>query len=453
MQSGGRMKFWDKCCRQVMGAEIANHFFHSKVSAGCLISSLLFIFSPLVGEAAPVETVQVSLSVRQGEIPPSVEKRIRASIEAIGGQVLTGKDDSLFRLSADRYNRVLADIVNRVVVGYVVADIQASYGPSTHIAVTLQPVGQMIQTVDTEIEYGNLSAEAEALLRRDLAGAEERMSALLTGLPVDSVGWAESVSQSAGKEYLSSVLPEFQASFEVESGEHTKVRVYLLPQGEIVRNGILTFRETTIPRVFMYRAAEKTEGLMRGLEGLPVDFVRRHSQDIAARMREELLSDSFIRRYEIAVDTELVPGVTSELKVDALTDHWYIRAEAWLDAGRDGNKNAAVDGILGYYVTRNDLLFGQARLYPGPMEWNVYAGWAHRFGREYLLGYKYDMVEDSNHVFARKTFGERWALRYERDFHENENEYGLSYRIHNYMTLEYVYNEEEGKWLRLIANL
>lgn len=36
---------------------------------------------------------------------------------------------------------------------------------------------------------------------------------------------------------------------------------------------------------------------------------------------------------------------------------------------------------------------------------------------------------------------------------EKENEYGLSYKIHNYITLEYVYNDEEGKWLRLIANL
>ncbi len=447
------MDIWEKTWRQVIKTEIINSFCSGNYSAGCVISSLLFIFSPTIVEAAVVESVQVSIAVREGDLSSSVERRIRASIEAIGGQVLTGKDDSLVLLSQDRYNRVLADIVNRVVVGYVVADIQASYGPSTEIAVTLQPVGQLIQTVDTEIEYGNLSAEAEELLRKDLAGAEERMAALLVGLPVDSVGWAESVSQSAGREYLSSVLPEFQASFDVESGEHTKVRVYLLPQGEIVRASMLTFRETTIPRIFMYRAAEKTEELMRGLEGLPVNFVRRHSKDIEARMKEELCSDSFIQRYEIAVQTEFIPGTTAELKVDALTDHWYIHTEAWLDADRDGNKNVAVDGMLGRYIGRNDLLFGQARLYPGPMEWEIYAGWLHRFGREYSLGYKYDIVNDSSHILARKAFGERWALRYERDFRKKENEYGLSYRIHNYMTLEYVYNEEEGKWLRLIANL
>ena len=56
-------------------------------------------------------------------------------------------------------------------------------------------------------------------------------------------------------------------------------------------------------------------------------------------------------------------------------------------------------------------------------------------------------------MFARVPFGEKVALRYDHDWGKKENEYGLSYKIHNYITLEYVYNDEEGKWLRLIANL
>ena len=101
----------------------------------------------------------------------------------------------------------------------------------------------------------------------------------------------------------------------------------------------------------------------------------------------------------------------------------------------------------------DDVLFGEVQLYPGPMEWNVYGGWQHRFGDVFEIGYKYDFMESTNHVFARVPFGEKIALRYNYDFGKKESEYGLSYKIHNYITLEYVYNEEEGKWLRLIANL
>ncbi len=420
---------------------------------GSILTAMLCCIPGTFSEAAPIETVNVSVASTGGAIPESVEQRIRASISAIGSRVLVGKEDSIFLLNQSAYNKVLADIVNRVVVGYVVSDMQISYGPSTDISVTLQPVGRIIEDVETTVDYGNLTPEAEKLVAKDLTGIGSRMSALLTGLPVDSVGWAESVSQSAGQELLSSALPEFTANFDVTAGEHTKVRIYLIPQGNIVREGILTFRETTIPRLLMYRAAERTERKLADLEGLPVAFVQRHRADIAADMQQSLAEDSFVKRYEIAIKTELLAGEKTELKVDALTDHWLIQTEAWLDAGRDGNKTTAVSGTLGHYVGKSDMIFGEARFYPSPMEWNVYGGWMHRFGEDYFLGYKYDFVENSSHAVAKKRFGDRWAFRYDRDFKEKDNEYGISYRIHNYMSVEYVYNDEEGKWVRLIANL
>lgn len=184
-----------------------------------------------------------------------------------------------------------------------------------------------------------------------------------------------------------------------------------------------------------------------------MSFVARHSQDISNHMKEILLEDSFIKKYEIDVETNLSAGTDSILKVDALTDHWIIKTEAWLDTGRDGDKNYAFRGMLGHYMGKHDVLFGEVQLYPGPMEWIVYGGWQHRFGDILEVGYKYDFMESANHVFARVPFGEKVALRYDHDWGKKENEYGLSYKIHNYITLEYVYNDEEGKWLRLIANL
>lgn len=424
---------------------------NSSYKTACLAAALLAAGG--TAAAAPVASVDVSVSSTEGEIPASVAQRIRASISSIGSRVLVGKEERIFQLNRESYDRVLADIVNRVVVGYVVAGIDADYGEATSIHVSLAPVGRMIESVETEIDYGNLSPEAARLVEKDLAGAGEKMSALLTGLPVDSVGWAESVSESAGRDLLAASLPEFQASFEVEPSEHTKVRIYLIPQGTIVRRGELTFRETTIPRVFMYYAAENAERTLRGLEGLPVDFVRRHGQEIAEDVKEQLLGDAFIKKYEIDIRTELLAGEKTELKVDALTDHWIIKTEAWLDAGRDGDRSTSISGMLGHYVRKNDVLFGEARFYPGPMDWNVYIGWEHRFGKEYFLGYKYDLVDKSGHIIGKKNFGERWGIRYDRDLAERENEFGLSYRIHNYMTLEYVYNDEDGRWLRLIANL
>lgn len=415
-----------------------------------LVSSFLLPFS---AEAAPIEKVDVSLSAVGGDLPPAVEKRVVSSIFSIGNRVLVGKEESLFSLNSSAYNKVLADIINRVVIGYVVSDLTVSYGRDTALHVTLQPVGQIIRHVDTEIDYGGLTPEAARYVAADTADVPALMDNLLIGLPVDSVGWAESVSQSAGRDLLSQILPEFQANFEVESGENTKVKIYLIPQGKIVRSSRLTFEKTTIPRLLMLRAAEETETALSALRGLPVDFVTRHSGQISSDMNDILKKDSFIQKYGIATDTTLVSGETAELRVNALTDHWVIRTEVWLDAGRDGDKNTAVEGMLGHYIGRHSTVFGEARFYPGPMDWNVYGGFSHQFGSFMDLGYKYDFVDNANHIFGNVPIGNKFSLRYDRDFKKRENEFGFSYKIHNYITLEYVYNDEDGKWLRLIANL
>ncbi len=415
-----------------------------------LVSSIGF---PSASWAAPIEDIAVHVETTQGSMPDAVKERIQASISAIGQRILVGKEENLFRLNESQYDKVLADIMNRVIVGYVVSDIHVSYGPHTSLSVQLLPVGHMIQEVETEVDYGNLSPEARAYVQEDMRDISSVMSHLLIGLPVDSVGWAESVTESAGRDVLHQLLPEFQANFEVISGEKTKVRISLIPQGQIVRTGKLTFHKTTVPRLFMLRAVTETEGKMKHLEGLPVAFVSRHRDDIATAMNEILKQDSFIQKYGIETEVQLFPGEITELKVDALTDHWIIKTEAWMDAGRDGNKNTAIEGMLGHFIGQSNVVFGEARFYPGPVKWNVYGGWYHHFGHVLDLGYKYDFVENSNHVFGTIPFGEKIALRYDRDFREKENEFGLSYKIHNYMTLEYVYNDEEGKWLRLIANL
>ena len=100
--------------------------FHSMTRAGLalLVSSFLL---PAWADAAPIREVSVSVT-GAGGMPPAVEKRITASISAIGNHILVGKDESLFRSHESEYDKVLADIVNRVVVGYVVDDISAAYG-------------------------------------------------------------------------------------------------------------------------------------------------------------------------------------------------------------------------------------------------------------------------------------------------------------------------------------
>ena len=411
-----------------------------------------FVSFPVTTDAAPVKNVEVSVCAVREDIPGSVKKRIEASISSIGNNVFIGKEENILRKNSGQYNKVLADIINRVVIGYMVENIEVDYGVHTTVKVSLEPVGEVVETVETTVDYGNLTPEAADYVKKDTETVPALMSDLLTGLPVDSVGWAESVSRSAGKDLVEQILPEFDAKFEIESGKTTKVHIFLIPKGEIVRSGILSYRKTTVPKIFMIRAAMKTEAEVRNLEGLPVHFVDRHRKEIEDRMRENLLSDYFVKKYGINIMTELVPGETTVLKVDALTDHWNIQTKVWLDVGREA-RSYAFFAKLGHYIGERDLIFGEVCMYPGPMEWNVYSGFSHKFGDGVETGYKYDFADHDNHVFAVVPINDRITARYDYNFSDRENEIGLSYKVHNYITAEYVYNSEEGNWLRLIANL
>lgn len=427
------------------------------LQGGIIRAGIILLISSFTGvcaaSAAAIESVTVSVHAEGTEMPPAVKERIEAGILSIGNQVLIGKEAEIFSRNKYQYDKVLGDIVNRVVLGYVVSDLSVDYGSNSKISVTLLPVGNMIEQVDTEIDYGNLSPAARELVQKDLSDVQSLMRNLLIGLPVDSIGWAESVSRSAGKDAVGKILPEFQANFEVIPDTHTKVRIYLIPKGPIVRDCKITFQQMTIPRIFLLGAVSRTEESLKELEGLPVAFLERHRSDIENHLKGILENDSFIKRYQIETTGILIPGADTELIVNALTDHWLIRMEAWVDMGRDGNKNTALRGILGHFIGEDNLIFGEAEFYPGPVDWNIYSGIAHRFGDTLRLGYKYDFVENSNHLFGSIPFGQKFSFRYDRDFRNRENEFGLSYKIHNYMTLEYVYNDEEGKWLRLVANL
>ena len=223
-----------------------------------LVSSFLI---PSPAQAAPIEKVEVALDAAGGDLPPAVEKRVVSSISSIGNRVFVGKEENLFALNSSAYDKVLADIINRVVIGYVVSDLSVNYGRDTSIHVTLQPVGQIIRHVDTEIDYGGLSPDAARYVAEDTADVPSLMENLLIGLPVDSVGWAESVSQSAGRDLLSQILPEFQQVRETKIlNESDPQAVDLLQKKELVMYTCYPFDmlSSTDQRFFVY--ADKVSG-------------------------------------------------------------------------------------------------------------------------------------------------------------------------------------------------
>ena len=52
----------------------------------------------------------------------------------------------------------------------------------------------------------------------------------------------------------------------------------------------------------------------------------------------------------------------------------------------------------------------------------------------------------------QQNIGNRWNARYERDMTAKANEFALSYDVHEYLRLEYVWGDND-RWLRLIGRI
>ena len=122
-----------------------------------MVFTALFICTGLSSIwAAPITHVQVQVSSVQEAVPPLVQKRIAASIQTVGNHVLLNQDSRAVDENKESYKRVMYDIVNRVLIGYTVDDIQIAGDSTADVTIKIRPWGQTIQSVQMDVDYGAL---------------------------------------------------------------------------------------------------------------------------------------------------------------------------------------------------------------------------------------------------------------------------------------------------------
>ena len=168
--------------------------------------------------AAPIAHVSVSVSSVQEKMPPLVQKRIAASIQTVGNHVLLTHDSGEVLANGEEYNRIINDIVNRVLIGYTVESIQIQPGEDTTLAVQIRPWGETIQSVAMHVDYGALPDMGRRLADGDLRNASSIVENLLVGLPVDALDWADGTIKAVMESELESQLPEFYPHIAITPG-------------------------------------------------------------------------------------------------------------------------------------------------------------------------------------------------------------------------------------------
>lgn len=416
------------------------------------MACLLLTISPNSVSAAEdtVDAVTVSVLCDESVLPPRVAKRMEASVVTVGQHILLGHKVTEVTSSREAYEKLVQEVFDRVLVGYSVQAVNITPGTTAHILLKVTPWGDVVRDVSLEMNIAGISPEMAKLVNKDIGNMETEVQDVLVGLPIDAVDWAGSVSKSVIRELLAAKLPEFHSSFDIVSGPHTTVKVALTPMGQTVHDVRVSLHSNIIPNIFLLDAKSQAEEAAKSLRGLPVAFVERH-RDILNNTIQNAASQGTIAKYGLETQTNILPGTDTDIAIHVNSNRYHIILEGYMDIGRKED-NTSAKLHAGQYVGKWDEAFVEVNFSPSDVSWKFSPGWGHTFGKNTSLGFKYNLNDQQNVLWLNQILSHNFSLRCERTPATGYNEVGLRYKLHEFVSAEYVYTDKE-KYLRLVGNL
>lgn len=421
-----------------------------------LLSFLLFVIGAMAiipngAWAATVQSVQVELHGSNTQLPPALAKRMSNGIETAGSRVLVGKDSNVIHTQQSAYEQALMDIISRILYGYEVETLTVVPDEVTTLEVTVKPYGKVVEAVDVSVEYGNLTPLGKSLLAPVTERLELQLNQVLLGAPVDSLDWVSGVAEAVIRNRLADTLPEFSVKVDTTPGSTTKARVYLVPQGAIVRRVETEIESKSLPTMMFWSTKKYFDGYLAGLEGLPVAFVARQSPILQTQLEEKLSESRAVSTFKVKMMPSLAVGSTTTLQINVESDKYVIQGEGRLDMGRKEN-NVSFLAHIGYNITPSQEIYLETEFYPNNYTWKFYPSYAYRLTDVTRIGYQYNVTDSDHRIWLRQDITPRWHIRAQRDLRSGLNEFGLAYDLHSYITLEYIINNDEN-WLRVVGRI
>lgn len=422
------------------------------VTKTLLLLIVLIQLTTIAGAAAPrIEELNVSVECPQAPTAARVAKRMEASVNTVGQHVLLGKTVDEVLSAQSSYEKIIKEIFDRVLVGYSVNTVAITPGKATTVYVKLVPWGDVVRKVTLKINFSGVSPAVLPHLKDDIGDLERQIKEILLGLPVDSVDWVSGVAKQMIRETLAEKLPEFTATFDIEPGKETVLRVSLVPAGATIKDVNVNLRSQLLPNIMLFRARNQALETAKNLRGLPVAYVKRHEDIFGGMIRDVIANHKIARDYHLQVSADMVVDTDTTVTINANTDKYKVILEGYLDIGKDED-NTSLRLHAGKYIGDHDEIFLEINFMPSNVEWEFVPGWGTRLGPSTIGGIKYNLSESKSILWINQNLGPKWSLRIERIPADHHNEFALRYKMHEFLGVEYVASDTDN-YLRLIGNL
>lgn len=406
--------------------------------------------------AAPVTRVEVQITDNNNRTSPILLRKMEDSMRVVAEQLFNGKDETMIRGIAGEYERLLTEISERVITGYQtngvrVTTVPGPSGSTAQICFSVAPWAQVVERTETDIQFSGISPLAVSLLQARLPELEQQLRATLSGVSLDAADWAGGVLRGQVQKLVETVLPDFKAAVDVTTHADTAVvQVIIYPVGELVQDVEYSMESKSIPNLLLmdlkYRYADKA----KSLRGLPLSYLVSNRTLLERRFTEELAGEAQVKRHDLRPKVEIVPGSDTRFTISLESDRYKIWFEGYGDIGRDDH-NLSGRAHLGKFISRRDEIFGEAGVDLKDVDWDFSAGYAMHFGKA-TLSYMRRVPSDFNVYRGEYDFTSKWRFRYEHFSNTGTNEYAVRYRIHEFLSGEYVYSTDKS-YFRIIGNL
>ena len=420
------------------------------------LSVCLYLFWTYSVLAAPVTGVNVSIRDEVGKTSPILLHKMEDSMEVVAAQLFNGRDSEFIAADAAGYEHLLSEISDRVITGYQTNRVKLSIvheqeGTAVNLAFAVAPWAQTVKAVDVDIRFSGISPFAAAILQEKIPALREQLQQTLQGAALDAADWAGGILRGQVKSTVETVLPDFRAAVDLTTRDDTvAVQVIIYPVGELVRSVQYSMVSKSIPNILLMKLKYKYADKAKSLQGLPVSYMEANYELLAVRLLQELSAEPQVRRHHLKPQIVIRPGAETQVDITLESHEYKIWFEGYGDVGRKDH-NLSGRAHFGKFISHRDEFFGEAGVDLKDVRWDFNAGYAYHWGKT-TLTYMRRVPADANVYRFEYDITPKWRFRYEHFGDTKENEYAIRYRIHEFLSGEYVYSTKKS-YFRIVGNL
>lgn len=372
-------------------------------------------------------------------------------MQVVAEQLFIDKDSVNIDAARADYERLLAEIGDRVLTGYQMESVSINAGAVTGVTMRVAPWSASVENVFVDLQFSGVEPGTAAFLEQRVPQLRTNIANILQGSSVDASDWAGGILRRMVRSEVEAQLPEFKAAVDVVREENrTVVQVVIYPVGQLVQDIDYSMTSQSIPNLLLLDLKQRYGEKAEALRGLPVEFVRRHQAELENLLLTDLKNEKSVRMHNLAPSVRLVPGSTMDVEIGMGSDKYKIWFEGYGDIGRDED-NISGRAHLGKFISDRDEIFGEAGLTLDDVDWDFSAGYARHWGKA-TLSYMRRGPDGQNVYRGEYDFTSKWRLRTEYFSGTDTTEIAVRYRIHEFLSAEYVYSNDKP-YFRIVGNL